>query len=272
MIDQEVANILEQIRQGVRQDQPVESADNSSASPNLNTSSAIDIEPERVVTLSNQYPGLATMSRAWDRLPPVVSNRTGALASLELWIKGILKRALRWITWEQINFNSAVHHSFMEVAAKQAGYEQELSRLRTRLVSDLESEINLVRADLDLQREQQEILKKQRDVLSSQCQELEAESARARAEIAVLRENLRAVQQAADSQKDIIGEEGRALQNRLKEVLGEIRERDGRLLDEQRVCFKQLSLEASEALLEQDHARREIEERLAKLEAGTRTK
>ena len=39
----------------------------------------------------------------------------------------------------------------------------------------------------------------------------------------------------------------------------ELRERDERLQDEQRVCFKQLALEATEAMVLHDRARRKTE-------------
>src|SRR3979411_3337105 len=39
---------------------------------------------------------LPTTARAWDRLPPLVSNRSGLAARLELWLKRHLKRATRW--------------------------------------------------------------------------------------------------------------------------------------------------------------------------------
>ncbi len=45
-----------------------------------------------------------------------------------------------------------------------------------------------------------------------------------------------------------------------------MRERVDGLLEEQRVCFKQLSLEAGEMAVTQDRARRQIEARLEVLE------
>src|SRR5438067_6914364 len=45
---------------------------------------------------------LATTARAWDRLPPIMSNRTGLSARLELWIKRRIQKLARWFTWEQI--------------------------------------------------------------------------------------------------------------------------------------------------------------------------
>ena len=58
--------------------------------------------------LSRLEAHLSTTERAWNRLPPVLSNRGGWVARLELWVKRKIKRALHWVTWEQVNFNSSV--------------------------------------------------------------------------------------------------------------------------------------------------------------------
>ncbi|HEX9424773.1 MAG TPA: hypothetical protein VF899_16160, partial [Pyrinomonadaceae bacterium] len=52
---------------------------------------------------------------------------------------------------------------------------------------------------------------------------------------------------------------------RLAELIKELRERDEHLREEQRVCFKQLSLEASEAAVREDRARRRTESLLEEL-------
>jgi len=54
--------------------------------------------------------------------------------------------------------------------------------------------------------------------------------------------------------------------SRLAELAGELRESDQQLREEQRVCFKQLSLEASEAAISEDRGRRLIQSRLDELE------
>ena len=132
---------------------------------------------------------LTTTARAWDRLPPLVSNRSGLLSRLELWLKRRLRAGTRWFTWEQVNFNAAVHHALRDMLQVLAAYEQELGKLHAEAV------------------------------------ELRAE------------------------------------------LVSELRERDGHLRDEQRVCFKQLALETSEAAVLEDRARRKTE---ALLEVLTR--
>jgi predicted transcriptional regulator len=53
---------------------------------------------------------------------------------------------------------------------------------------------------------------------------------------------------------------------RLTEINARISGLAGEMRDEQRVCFKQLSLEAGEAAVLADRARRAVESRLEKLE------
>ena len=57
-----------------------------------------------------------------------------------------------------------------------------------------------------------------------------------------------------------------------KDLQGETKERDEKLLDEQRVCFRQLSLELTESRVLQDRARRELETRVAMLETRNDSK
>jgi len=153
---------------------------------------------------------LTTTARAWDRVPPLVSNRSGSIARVELWLKRQLKRATHWFTWEQVNFNAAVHQSLRELLPVMAAHEHELQALRAA---------------------------------ETKLSELEAVSGKTETHV-----------------------EG--LEN-------ELRERDAHLRDEQRVCFKQLALETSEAAVLEDRARRraealleELQRRVAELEKG----
>src|SRR4030095_5584825 len=76
---------------------------------------------------------LTTTARTWDRLPPLVSNRSGSIARLELWLKRLLKRATPWLTWEQVHCNASVNKSLRELLPILSSYEQELARLRTQI-------------------------------------------------------------------------------------------------------------------------------------------
>jgi hypothetical protein len=166
------------------------------------------------LSLINSY--LTTTARAWNRLPPLVSNRSGLIARLELWAKRRLKAGTRWFTWEQVNFNAAVDHALREMLPVLSAHELELRRLRTQI----------------------------------------AEGEARRTEL----EQYQAAQQRATETHN--GE----VDARLAELINELRERDERLQDEQRVCFKQLALETSEAAVLEDRARRKTEALMEELQ------
>jgi hypothetical protein len=147
-------------------------------------------------------------------VPPLVSNRSGSIARVELWFKRQLKRATHWFTWEQVNFNAAVHQALRELLPVMAAHEHEL-----------------------------QILKAQFAAAETKLTELEAVSG--------------------------------GTQTRVEGLTNELSERDAHLRDEQRVCFKQLALETSEAAVLEDRARRraealleELQRRIAELEKG----
>lgn len=118
-----------------------------------NTSSA----PEQSESLARLSAHLTATARAWNRLPPVISNRGGAAGRLELWIKSRLKSLSRWFTWEQVNFNAAVHHSLSATLELLSAQKQELVRLRaeldkaTSVLDKKEREIQELRVRLDAQ-------------------------------------------------------------------------------------------------------------------------
>jgi hypothetical protein len=159
---------------------------------------------------------LTTTGRSWDRLPPLVSNRSGLSARLELWLKRRLRAGTRWFTWEQVNFNAAVHHALRDMLQVLSVYEQDLARLRARIDADAEA------------------------------RQLELEQNRA--ELTQIRAELETQRLAIEGYK-----------MRLAALTNELRERDERLQEEQRVCFKQLALETGEAAVLEDRARRKTE-------------
>jgi hypothetical protein len=213
MADMEVESILREIRDRVLSQQRAghdAAAAHTAIGNEGNGASDSWLAPQddpKTVTaknlaLINSY--LTTTARAWDRLPPVVSNRSGLAARLELWVKRHLKRATRWYAWEQVNFNAAVHHALRDILPVLAAYEQELRNLRAH-----RTETEALRAATDGQRIQSEA--------------------------------------------------------RITDLVNELRERDERLQGEQRVSFKQLALETSEAAVLEDRARRKTEALLAEL-------
>jgi chromosome segregation ATPase len=238
MVDTEVESILREIRERVRAEQQQAAP----VSPNANesgTNGALasgDSTPQATEALARIESYLTTTGRAWDRLPPVVSNRSGALARLELWIKRRLKVATRWYAWEQVNFNAAVHHTLRDMLEAFSAFEQQLQRLQSNTEAWAEK-FEETRRELVAQRDE---IASQRAQLKSQLILLESQ----RAQI----------------------ESQRTERAQYLELNARAQELSERLLDEQRVCLKQLSLEISEASTLFDRARRQIEARLDVLE------
>jgi len=193
MAETEVEDILRQIRERVIAQQRSAAAVTTAAPLAANASANGDSRRAEAATagtsnrettaqtlaLISSY--LTTTERAWDRLPPVISNRSGFGASVELWCKRQMKRATRWYAWEQVNFNAAVHQALRDLLPVLAVQQHELAAFRA-------------------------------------------------------------------------------------ELCAELRERDELLREEQRVCFKQVALEASEAATLEDRSRRRTETLLAELQ------
>ena len=239
MAETEVETILREIRERVlaqeragqnlaARNSLVTSGDNGAGEPGSPRPIARSGDNETLaggnLSLINSY--LATTARAWDRLPPVVSNRTGLVAHVELWMKRHLRRATRWYSWEQINFNAATHHALRDLLPVLAANEAELRKLRAQLAASEAREET--RANEFAQS------------LSAKSNELE-EQARAN--------------EARNSQVDA----------KLAALVNELRERCDRLQDEQRVCYKQLAIETTEAAVLDDRARRRTEALLEEL-------
>ena len=242
MVDHEVAEILAEIKQRVSNAQQKPLAETDSVVENREPTISSASSPSS----ANGFASLPVMARAWDRLPPVVSNRTGTLARLELWIKEKLRAAFRWFTWEQVNFNSATYQTLLEVVEALNRYEQHLHQLRTELKQDIEAQHEQLK---QLSLEQLSPLADRMDQMDRQHLAL----------IAQLNARLEGLSQLARDQQN-------ETQARLSEMRTESRAQAEQLTDEQRVCYKQLALELSESRVLEDRARRELEARLARLE------
>lgn len=125
----EVETILSEIRERVRAhevDSPsrMESENGFAVEPTTSSASK---------ELARLEAHLTATARAWDRLPPVNSERSGAMARLELSLKARLKSLSRWFTWEQVNFNAAVHHALSESLAALKTQERQLLGLQAEL-------------------------------------------------------------------------------------------------------------------------------------------
>jgi hypothetical protein len=254
----EVESILNEIRERVRNDheqvnapltldRSEELAQGSLVYPNAENGSG------KSESLNRLSAHLTTTARAWDRLPPLYSNRKGSGARLELWIKARLKSMTRWFTWEQVNFNSAVHHALSETLHALSAYRQELAATRAEL-----------RKEAEASRERFERSDQAITAARAGIEALTAEVRRGNAKLEAAIEARVTEMAAAMTQK--IDEARADVTPRLAALAGEFRESDQQLREEQRVCFKQLSLEASEAAVSEDRGRRLIESRLAELE------
>lgn len=247
----------------------------SSASPvldphpetNSNHSAAVD-------RLSAQ---LAITARAWDRLPPLVSNRSGALRRIEISIKKAFRPLTRWFTWEQVNFNAAVHHALLEALAMLRTQDQEVAALRNEVnkhdqkIEELAEQLQMTQARAESQSNDLRALSLLHEEAKSQFAHIDATlkrysemmsdlAAEMRKGHADLTNELQArfPQMAADVEAGL-KKVARDFDVRIAEISAELRE-------EQRVCFKQLSLEAGEAAILEDRGRRALESRLERLE------
>ena len=261
----EVESILNEIRERVRNDhEQVNAPLTLDRSEELVQGSLVHPNAEngsgKSESLNRLSAHLTTTARAWDRLPPLYSNRKGSGARLELWIKARLKSMTRWFTWEQVNFNSAVHHALSETLHALSetlhalsAYRQELAATRAELRKEAEA------SRQRFERSDQAITAARAGI-----EALTAEVRRGNAKLEAAIEARVTEMAAAMTQK--IDEARADVTPRLAALAGEFRESDQQLREEQRVCFKQLSLEASEAAVSEDRGRRLIESRLAELE------
>jgi DNA repair exonuclease SbcCD ATPase subunit len=256
MVDQEVEDILRQIRDSVRAEERM----NLNA-PTGPTSSNLDLSAD--TPAPQTYPNVSTMARAWDRLPPVMSNRSGVVASFELWLKSILKRGSRWFTWEQINFNAAVHHTVREMIGTLAVHEQQIGALKMQLE---EAKAQLL--------QQSEAQKGEIRTLTRSITELTRVVAELR-DRAALKPDLSKLETQFDSLATILTEERdrlvqqrAALQAHVSESLLEFQELNERTMDEQRVSFKQIALQINETSAEAERQQRALAQRVTQLENG----
>lgn len=232
MVETDVEIILREIRERVLSEQQAGKVSapgngNSNESRPASLQRSDNIASSEKLALINSY--LVTLARAWDRLPPLVSNRSGPSARIELWLKRHLKRATRWYTWEQVNFNASVHQSIRDMLHVLIAYQQDLEQLSA----------NAAAAQLERQ----------------------AELERHHAENNALRSELETQQRTIENLSATIA----AQKIELTKLLNELRDRIKVVQEEQRVAFKQISLETSEAAVLEDRARRKTEAALEEL-------
>lgn len=258
MIDQEVEMVLREIRDRVTS-QPLPEPDrsttalgNGGGNSDVVVSNSGNVQSTEALARLNAH--LTTTARAWDRLPPIVSNRSGVSARIELWIKARLKTFSRWFTWEQVNYNAAVHHALGEALQILSNQEAGISALRAQLAQMESDQIELLNAEIDPLRAQlQSETAARRIDLQNQQKALSAEM---RGEVEALR--IQAEDQGTQLRAELENQKSAAAA-RLSEAVNELREREDLLENEQRVCFKQLSLETSEAVVSNERAQRRMQ-------------
>lgn len=283
MADTEVENVLREIRERVRAEAEASALPShvASAANGHGEAHAPRASGESASgALARLEANLSTTERTWSRLPPLLSNRTGWLARFELWLKRLIKRALHWFTWEQVNFNSATHHALRDAAAALAAQDQRLSQ-HDKQLAEARAETETLRTELAaLRRADSEL----RSLLESQLpaalearlqsevahfhEALAAAVAQLRAEEQSLADNL---VQLRDEQRARADSADAAREERVAELRRELDERARHLGEELRVCFRQLSLEAGETAVAHDRARRQLETRLDAIEKVMRT-
>jgi len=228
--DREVAEILGEIRERVRSQAPSKLNEAGSAG---NGRAGVQIDRDLIALLKRLSAHLETLARAQDRLPPVMSDRTGWLSRLEIWVKGQAGRATRWYAWEQVNFNRAVTKALQEIAGALSSIAQNQMSGETVVKERATNSAGLAS-------------------LESRIASLETSSAKIEgleAEIASLRRNL-------DERFSQLRDEQRLL---LEQIT-----------DEQRVHLKQLALEIRETAMTAEREAHALQTRLDEI-AGRST-
>jgi hypothetical protein len=235
VVDTEVQEILREIRERVRAGALPSSGHEELAHPASESQS----ELQTTDLLARLETHSKTTLRAWNRLPPLTSKRSGLLARLELWFKRQMRRATRWYAWEQINFNAAVKDALQDVTAALSNQEREIKNLRHQLAAVTHTKAQLA---------------SHLSSLESGISDFESSFAALYERFAAFDDRLAALPYG---ETQALRDEVRALQVSITDLHGTFHENLARLRDEQsaraeqlqdehRVAFKQLSLEIKE--------------------------
>src|SRR5436190_13741255 len=194
MIDEEVETVLREIRERVIAQPLAESSPARPAAANGNQSSPLvahgETSPRSTEALARLNAHLTTTARAWDRLPPIFSNRRGTAARIELWLKARLKLFSRWLTWEQVNFNSAVHQAIGDAGEALGQHDASIASIHAQL-ADLQTKASIQQAEQEALRAE---IQTQRAVIDAQSGELGSVRAQLQADTAARRLELQTQQ------------------------------------------------------------------------------
>lgn len=263
----EVETILKEIRDRVRTDQEQRTAAGTVVTQN---ETAVDALMQPAAENESSHDSLARLSanltttaRAWDRLPPIYSNRSGMAARFELWFKARFKGLSRWFTWEQVNFNAAVHQALSDTLEALRAHEQALMRMRAQAKQETEARL----ARLEQSEQAIQGLRAHIEAQAAEMHSLVSSLTKQNAAIEARFTEANAAQSDLNTRLlDTRTESGSRIADLAKEIDARLSSLASDLREEQRVCFKQLSLEASEAAVFEDRGRRAIESRLEEIE------
>jgi hypothetical protein len=265
MVDEEVEIVLREIRERVISQARAEqiaaaSADVAGNGDGANSSADETSSAAELARISGY---LTTTARTWDRLPPVISNRRGAMSRLELWLKSRAKSLARWFTWEQVNFNAAVHHAIRDTLDALSRQQAAIASLSAHLqdeaqgLAELSARVDALEAEFRIESEARRAdHQNQRSEISTMRAELHGESEARRIQIEDSDKRLATLIETNERKQEAV----------LSKLTNELHERDDQIENEQRVSFKQLSLESSEAAAFQTTSRRKLESALAELD------
>lgn len=283
MVDEEVEIVLREIRDRVVAQARAEkiattsTASNGSGARAAPPSEIDEAEHSSAAELARLSGYLTTAGRAWDQLPPVSSNRNGFTSRLEKWIKARAKSLSRWFTWEQVNFNAAVHHALCDILAALSQQESAIAELRREgaarqrdldtvnaaLTAQIQDSLKLISTEVERESELRRI---DFHNLGTQIRTIQAELHGAfETQRIQIEDHEKSVRAAIEAQQKLTEERDNELRAALATQHNDGQDQLAELHDRQTVLFKQLSLETGETAVFQNNLQRKIEAALAEL-------
>jgi hypothetical protein len=235
----QVQKILREVRERVRAEPPVPSGQAELAHKARFEQNELQTTADLLARLEIHA---RTTLRAWDRLPPLTSRRSGLFARIELWFKRQMRRATHWYAWEQINFNAAVKDALQDVTAILSHQESEMTNLRSQLAAATNIKAQLAS---HLSSFESGLLGLERKFAS-----LEETFATIDDRLAALPvSETQALQDEVRAIRALVTDLRGTFDENLKRLRAEQHARIEQLQDEHRVTFKQLSLEIKETAI-----------------------
>lgn len=223
-----------------------------------------DASGERIQTY------LATTDRLRGNLPPITTYRSGMTAKIELRIKSLIKRAMRWIVFDQVNFNSTVHEILGELHLLQIRQEEMLSEFRRTVeleASRREKQQSVINEEQSIINEEQSIINEGQSVFNEGQKAVNEEQGAINAKQRLVNED----QMAINESQTVVNEDQRAI-NKSQTVVNEdqraVNESHSVVNEEQRAINEDLRAQLNESAIIIDRMRRNFEHRLTHLEKG----